>query len=154
MRKAITGHQRPPGAGYHRDVFTWTAFGALIGFGFLNAVLGPALPYLRAVEGTTYLVGGPPPSNADLDIDVGTYDCTSAPSGECWGSITGSGLNPNSSWFVFDGSFVLRTGQTDSNGSISATPLGLSCLGDNGALFAAQAESSTGVVIAAAGAPC
>jgi fucose permease len=42
---------------YQRDGFTRSAFGALIGFGFLNAVLGPALPYLRAVEHIPYLAG-------------------------------------------------------------------------------------------------
>ena len=41
---------------YRRDGFTWTAFGALFAFGYLNAVLGPALPYLRSVEGISYLV--------------------------------------------------------------------------------------------------
>ncbi len=42
---------------YRRDSFTWTAFGALFAFGYLNAVLGPSLPYLRSVEGISYLVG-------------------------------------------------------------------------------------------------
>jgi MFS family permease len=42
---------------YRRDAFTWTAFGALFAFGYLNAMLGPALPYLRSVEGISYLVG-------------------------------------------------------------------------------------------------
>lgn len=42
---------------YRRDAFTWTAFGALFAFGYLNAVLGPSLPYLRSVEGISYLVG-------------------------------------------------------------------------------------------------
>lgn len=42
---------------YRRTTFTWTAFGALFAFGYLNAVLGPALPYLRAVEGISYLTG-------------------------------------------------------------------------------------------------
>ena len=42
---------------YRRNAFTWTAFGALFAFGYLNAVLGPALPYLRSVEGISYLVG-------------------------------------------------------------------------------------------------
>jgi hypothetical protein len=42
---------------YRRDSFTWTAFGALFAFGYLNAMLGPALPYLRSVEGISYLVG-------------------------------------------------------------------------------------------------
>ncbi len=42
---------------YRRDSFTWTAFGALFAFGYLNAVLGPALPYLRSVEGISYVVG-------------------------------------------------------------------------------------------------
>ncbi len=42
---------------YRRDAFTWTAFGALFAFGYVNAVLGPALPYLRSVEGISYVVG-------------------------------------------------------------------------------------------------
>ena len=42
---------------YRRDSVTWAAFGALFGFGFLNAVLGPALPYIRAVEHISYVVG-------------------------------------------------------------------------------------------------
>jgi fucose permease len=45
-------------AAFHRNRFTWAAYGALLAFGFLNAVLGPILPYLRAVEGISYLVGG------------------------------------------------------------------------------------------------
>jgi MFS family permease len=40
-----------------RDRFTWAAYGALLSFGFLMAVLGPALPYLRAVEHISYLIG-------------------------------------------------------------------------------------------------
>jgi MFS family permease len=42
---------------YRRDSFTWTAFGALFAFGYLNAVLGPALPYIRSVEHISYVVG-------------------------------------------------------------------------------------------------
>jgi fucose permease len=42
---------------YRRDGATWAAFGALFAFGLLNAVLGPALPYLREVEHIPYLVG-------------------------------------------------------------------------------------------------
>jgi fucose permease len=42
---------------YRRDRTTWAAFGALFAFGFLNAALGPALPYLRTVEHISYLVG-------------------------------------------------------------------------------------------------
>jgi MFS family permease len=44
-------------APFRRDRFTWAAYGALLAFGFLNAILGPILPYLRAVEGISYLVG-------------------------------------------------------------------------------------------------
>lgn len=51
---AAAGH---PGGGYRRDSFTWAAFAALAAFGFLNAILGPALPYLRSVEHISYLVG-------------------------------------------------------------------------------------------------
>ncbi|MBV9803421.1 MAG: MFS transporter [Solirubrobacterales bacterium] len=48
------GVRKRPGTGYRRDRFTWAAFAALLAFGFLNAVLGPALPYLRAVEHIGY----------------------------------------------------------------------------------------------------
>lgn len=41
---------------YRRDAFTWAAFGALAGFGFLNAVLGPALPFIRQHERISYVV--------------------------------------------------------------------------------------------------
>jgi MFS family permease len=43
-------------SGYQRDAFTWMAFAVLGGFGILNAVLGPALPYLRSAEGISYVV--------------------------------------------------------------------------------------------------
>jgi fucose permease len=36
---------------------TWVAFAALFAFGLLNALLGPALPYLRAAEGISYVTG-------------------------------------------------------------------------------------------------
>jgi fucose permease len=51
--------RRPPQprGEYRRDAVTWTAFGALFAFGFLNAVLGPCLPYLRAIERISYLAG-------------------------------------------------------------------------------------------------
>jgi MFS family permease len=42
---------------YERDRVTWVAFFALSAFGVLNALLGPALPYLSAAEGISYLVG-------------------------------------------------------------------------------------------------
>ncbi|MFL5863576.1 MAG: MFS transporter [Solirubrobacteraceae bacterium] len=42
---------------YRRDAFTWTAFGALFAFGYLNALLGPSLPYIRSVEDIPYMVG-------------------------------------------------------------------------------------------------
>lgn len=42
---------------YHRGTFTWSAFIALFAFGYLNAVLGPSLPYLRSAEHISYLVG-------------------------------------------------------------------------------------------------
>lgn len=41
---------------YTRDRATWTSFGTLFGFGLLNAVLGPVLPYLRAQEHLSYVV--------------------------------------------------------------------------------------------------
>lgn len=42
---------------YRRDRFTWTAFGALFAFGYVNAVLGPSLPYIRSAEGISYVIG-------------------------------------------------------------------------------------------------
>ena len=98
--------------------------------------------------------GRPPASSAELDIELGTYACAGAPLQTCWGSITGSGLNPNSGWAVFSPSGVLRAGQTDSNGTISATPLELMCFGDPGGLLGAQAEGPAGHVITAAEPPC
>jgi MFS family permease len=41
---------------YRRDTSTWLIFAGLLAFGVLNAVLGPALPYLRAAEHISYLV--------------------------------------------------------------------------------------------------
>jgi fucose permease len=42
---------------YHRDEITRRVFAGLAAFGFLNAVLGPALPYLRSIEHISYLTG-------------------------------------------------------------------------------------------------
>src|SRR4051794_20834824 len=44
-------------APYRRDRTTWAAFGALFAFGFINAVLGPAMPYIRAGEHLSYIAG-------------------------------------------------------------------------------------------------
>jgi MFS family permease len=46
-----------PGPAYRRDAATWVCFAALFAFGALNAVLGPALPYLRHSEHISYLTG-------------------------------------------------------------------------------------------------
>jgi MFS family permease len=42
---------------YRRDPATWVAFAALFAFGLLNAMLGPALPYLRQTQHLSYFVG-------------------------------------------------------------------------------------------------
>jgi MFS family permease len=55
-RRSAVGH-REWSEPYRRDRTTWGAFGALFAFGFMNAVLGPALPYIREVEDISYLVG-------------------------------------------------------------------------------------------------
>ncbi len=57
MGDVTVGAGKSPGLGYRRDRLTWAAFSGLLAFGFLNAVLGPALPYIRAVEHVSYLVG-------------------------------------------------------------------------------------------------
>lgn len=51
---SAVGEERPP-SGYRRDRVTWAAFSGLLAFGFLNAVLGPALPYIRAEESISYV---------------------------------------------------------------------------------------------------
>lgn len=51
------GVEETPRRPYRRDSFTWAAFSGLLAFGFLNAVLGPALPYIRAEEHISYVVG-------------------------------------------------------------------------------------------------
>lgn len=53
----VNEREEQAGVPYRRDGFTWCAFASLSTFGFLNAVLGPALPYLRAVENISYLFG-------------------------------------------------------------------------------------------------
>jgi fucose permease len=56
-RAKIAVANRTRATPYRRDRATWTAFGALFAFGLLNALLGPALPYLRQSEHLTYFVG-------------------------------------------------------------------------------------------------
>jgi hypothetical protein len=99
--------------------------------------------------------GRPPAPGPHLEISTGTYDCIGHPLDTCWGTLTGSGLNPNSQWFVFVGEAVISFGQTDANGSISATPLNVQCFGtpDEG-LIGAQAEGPAGKVFAAAAPNC
>ena len=46
-----------PDQAYRRDTATWVSFAALFGFGILNAMLGPVLPYLRQAEHISYLTG-------------------------------------------------------------------------------------------------
>ena len=53
----MTSHEHQYAQTYRRDRFTWTAFGALFAFGYVNAVLGPSLPYISSVEGISYVVG-------------------------------------------------------------------------------------------------
>jgi len=43
--------------GYRRGAVTWVSFAALFAFGFLNSVLGPALPEIRAAEHISYIAG-------------------------------------------------------------------------------------------------
>ena len=45
------------GIAYRRDTATWITFAGLFAFGVLNALLGPLLPYLRATEHISYVVG-------------------------------------------------------------------------------------------------
>jgi hypothetical protein len=72
--------------------------------------------------------GVPPPSRPQLQIDnTSLYICPD-PSG-CWGTVTGSGLKPNSAWTVQDlvSGVVLKSGTTDTTGRISPTKLDLFC---------------------------
>ena len=54
---AATTLQVPPAQLYRRDATTRVAFAALFGFGILNAMLGPILPYLRQSEDISYVTG-------------------------------------------------------------------------------------------------
>lgn len=55
---AVSSSRRQPAApAYRRDDVTRRLFAGLAAFGFLNAVLGPALPYLRAIEHISYVAG-------------------------------------------------------------------------------------------------
>lgn len=56
-RPSSTRPDRGTEPAYHRDRLTFTMFSGLFGFGVLNAILGPALPYLRAEEHLSYLPG-------------------------------------------------------------------------------------------------
>jgi hypothetical protein len=98
--------------------------------------------------------GRPSASSPQLELSSGTYACIGHTSDTCWGTLTGSGLNPNSQWFVFGVGAVFSFGQTDANGSISAT-LNFQCSGTpGGGLIGAQAEGPAGKVFAAAEPPC
>ncbi|MDQ6730206.1 MAG: MFS transporter [Actinomycetota bacterium] len=57
MGDVSAGSGESPERAYRRDRLTWAAFSGLLAFGFLNAALGPALPYIRGVEHISYLVG-------------------------------------------------------------------------------------------------
>jgi MFS family permease len=46
-----------PAVTYRRDTATWVCFAALFAFGAVNALLGPALPYLRETEQISYVAG-------------------------------------------------------------------------------------------------
>ena len=52
----VMSASRTSAIAYRRTRPTWVAFGALFAFGILNAVLGPVLPYLRAAQGSSYVV--------------------------------------------------------------------------------------------------
>ena len=52
----VMSASRTSAIAYRRTRPTWVAFGALFAFGILNAVLGPVLPYLRAAQGSSYIV--------------------------------------------------------------------------------------------------
>jgi hypothetical protein len=105
---------------------------------------------------------GAPQPQTQLQIEAATYSgssptqCPIFPndpnSGMCWGILSGSGLNPNTTWYVFDAAGVLSTGQTDSTGSIDQ-PLFLEC-GAGETLVVAQATDPAGTVMAFAGSPC
>lgn len=76
----VTGPRRA----YRRDGFTWFAFAGLLTVGFLQAALGPALPYLRSAEDISYLPAAL--LQAAFAIGGGTAGLLSAiriPAGRC-----------------------------------------------------------------------
>ena len=56
-RPSLTRNDPGTRPAYHRDRVTQMLFAGLFGFGVLNAILGPALPYLRAEQHLSYLPG-------------------------------------------------------------------------------------------------
>lgn len=54
-RAADSPPRRRSSPRYHRDRFTWLAFSGLLAVGFFQAILGPALPYIRTAEHISYL---------------------------------------------------------------------------------------------------
>jgi hypothetical protein len=51
-----------------------------------------------------------------------TYGCPPPQRGTCWGTVSGSGLQPNSQWNVRDASSgdIVASGTADSSGSVNA----------------------------------
>jgi len=86
--------------GYRRDRTTWAAFCALFAFGFMNAALGPALPYLRETEGISYVTGALHQAAFAIGggLAGGSPRATAARSAACWSSPPVSAAPASPGW--------------------------------------------------------
>ena len=87
-------------------------------------------------------------------LTVPTYAC-SAPSGTCWGIVTGSGLRAQADWFVIDLKTMTSVahGVTGADGSLPATAVDLPC-GEGAGTFRVQTLAPGGRVFLEASSPC
>ena len=93
---------------------------------------------------------------SSLQILTGTYACSGGLGGTCWGTLSGSGLQPDLPWQVYDdnGGEVLQTGSPNADGSVSQQ-LNLPCDDNLFPLFATATTSlGTGITSADVDSPC
>jgi hypothetical protein len=66
-------------------------------------------------------------ATASLQLATGTYSCRA---GECWGTVSGSGLAPQAEWLVINGGGsgnLVASGKADVNGNVAPTEAMLVC---------------------------
>jgi virginiamycin B lyase len=98
-------------------------------------------------------LGQSPPPHTSLQILTNTYACNF---GTCWGTVSGSGLKPESGWFIliFASGQQLTSGLTDATGSVSQK-LVLPCgAGFSGLVAFSRTSAGASVESAEVSSPC